>query len=188
MKTKRLSSHLNNEGFSLVELIVVIAIMVVLIAVAIVSASMVDSSYVKEMEQGVEDYYAMTRTKSMSVSAKEWYMELTTESGEYTIKMCKVVEEAVEGGTSELKTVEVDKDVYNDKIKVVFNDGVSERELSSSAPLRIYFDAASGKVKKVTIDGIEQDISSGIGRIGISRNDYDIVMKLFYNTGKIERE
>lgn len=187
MKTKRTSSHLNNRGFSLMELIVVISIMVVLVAVAIASSSVMDSSYVKEVERGVEDYITMARSKSMSVSAKEWYMMITVEDGDYVTKLCKTTEETV-GETTEIKTVDVDKNEYNSEVEVTFSDGVNTWDIDETMPLCIYFDSATGRVKKVTIGGSDADITNGIGRIGISSGSYDIVMKLFYNTGKCERE
>lgn len=187
MKTKRVSSHLNNRGFSLMELIVVMAIMVVLVAVVFASSSIMDSSYVKEVERGIEDYVSLARSKSMSVSAKEWFMVLTTEDDTYVAKLCKTTEETVEG-TTETKTVDVDRNEYNSKTTVVFNDGVSKWDIDKDTPLCIYFDSATGKVKKVTVGGTEADITNGIGRIEISSGSYDIVMKLFYNTGKCERE
>lgn len=187
MKTKMKSSHMNNKGFSLLELIVVMAIMVVLVAVGIASSSILNSSYVKEVEQGIEDYVSMARSKSMSVSAKEWFVVLTTENEEYMAKLCKTTEEVV-GEVTQTKTVDVDKDEYNKKVTVVFNDGVNKWDIDKDSPLCIYFDSATGKVKKVTVAGADVDISNGIGRVEIASGNYDITMKIFYNTGKCERE
>lgn len=191
MKTKSVSSHLNrginNKGFSLMELIVVIAIMAVFVAVAIASSSILSTSNVKEVEQGIEDYVTMARTKSMSVSAKEWYMMVTVEDGDYVTKLCKTVEESV-GETTELKTVEVDENDYNNSVTVTFKDGVSSWVIDEATPLCIYFDSATGKASKVTVAGTNASIANGIGRIEISDGSYDIVMKIFYNTGKCERE
>ncbi len=186
MKTRKVSSHLNNKGFSLMELIVVIAIMVVLVGFVFASSSIMDSSYVKEVERGVEDYVTMARSKSMSVSAKEWFMVLTTEDGEYVTKLCKTTEETV-GDTTETKTVDVDKNTYNNKAEVTFNDGVNSWDIDEDTPLNIYFDSATGRIKRVTVGGIDADISNGIGRVEIVSGSYDITMKIFYNTGKCER-
>lgn len=187
MKTKMQSSHLNNKGFSLMELIVVMAIMVVLVAVGIASSSILNSSYAKEVEQGIEDYVSLARSKSMSVSAKEWFMVLTTENGEYMTKLCKTTEETV-GEATQTKTTDIEKNEYNSKVTVEFNDGVNSWNIDEDSPLCMYFDSATGKVKKVTVAGVEVDITSGIGRVEIVSGSYEITMKIFYNTGKCERE
>lgn len=201
MKIKELSLHLNNsrisddkslgnKGFSLVELIVVITIMVIFVAIAVVSSSVIDSSRVKEVERGIDDFANMARAKSMSVAAKEWYMELTTVDGEYVTYIYKVEVVELSDGSEEYKHINVDGDVYNDSVTVTFNDGNSVTTIKEDSELRIYFDAATGKVKKITIgddeDGV--DISGGIGLISIKTDVYESTLKFFYNTGKIERE
>ncbi len=200
MKTKKISLHLNNsgipesndrignKGFSLVELIVTIAIMAIFVAIVIISSSAIDSSRVKEVERGIDDYANMARSKSMSVSAKAWYMELTTVDGSYVAKLCKI-EEIDEAGVIVDKVIEVDKDVYNNKVTVYFDDGTNSTLINKDAPLHVYFDSATGKVNKITIDGANVDISSGIGRVKItSESSSKATLKFFYNTGKIERE
>lgn len=189
MKTKKAFVHLNmnNRGFSLLELIVVIAVMAILVGVVVASSSMLDSSYVKEVERGIEDYVNMAKSKSMSVSAREWYVELTVYKGEYVTRLCRT-EETEAGEETKLRTVTVDEESYNNRATVTFDDGVSARAISASAPLCIYFDNATGRVSRITVGGVEADMSSGIGTIAIGSGSYDIVLRLFYNTGKCERE
>ena len=54
--------------------------------------------------------------------------------------------------------------------------------------LELHYDSATGKIKEVTYAGSPVTISSGLGYLGISRNDYNTVLKVFFNTGKCERE
>lgn len=189
MKTKKAFVHknMNNRGFSLLELIVVIAVMAILVGVVVASSSMLDSSYVKEVERGIEDYVNMGKSKSMSVSAREWYVELTVYEGEYVTRLLRT-EEREAGEATELRTVTVDEESYNDRVTVTFDDGVSVRAINASYPLCIYFDNAAGRVSRITVGGAEADMSSGIGTLQLSSGSYDIVLKLFYNTGKCERE
>ena len=201
MKTKKISLHLNNagwlkdrphignKGFSLMELIVVIAIMMVLVAAVFASSSVINSSYVKETGRGIEDYFTTARSKSMSVVAIDWYMEITMEDGEYITKLCKVEETTVSGSTI-TNTIDVNKEYYNGKVTVTFDDGsgLGSKVISDSTPLCVYFDSSTGKVKKVTVGGVDADITSGIGLIEVVCGDYDLSIKLFYNTGKVEKE
>lgn len=182
MKIRRTGTQLNNKGFSLVELIVVIAIMVVLVAAVVASSSMMDSSYVKDAERGIKDYISTARSKSMSVVAKEWCVKITKEDDSYVVQLIKTVEE-----DGELKTKIVDSYDLGKKIIITFGDqmkvGVDE-----TTPLSLYFNSSTGKISKVLYGDQQCNISSGLGYIGIKCGSYDIVLKVFYNTGKCERE
>jgi len=189
MKTNSTTTHLNNGGFSLIELIVVMAIMVAVVAGVFASVTLVDSSYAKEVQRGVEDYVDLTRTKSMSVSAKEWYMTVTVEDDVYATILNKVEEVVVEEGVDpELVTTSVDKESFNSRASVAFDDGAGGKPITEDMPLDIYFSASTGKISKVTVGGAQADLSNGIGRIIITSGDYEVVLKLFYNTGKCEKE
>lgn len=182
MKSKDRKRHLNNGGFSLLELIVVIAIMVVLVGAVFASTSIIDGSYVKDAERGVKDYVATGRTKSMSIAAKEWYVTIVKEGDTYFARLNKT--EEVEGSITE---VLIDERELGSKITITFGKD-HPTEVTSANELKMYFNSSTGKVNKVTINDADQDISEGIGYMGISSGTYDITMKIFYNTGKCERE
>ena len=190
MKISSSERKLNNKGFSLIELIVVIAIMAILTGAAIVTVSMLDSSYVEDAEMGVKDYISMTRTKSMSVAAKDWYMSIGKEGQEYYAYLYKVVEEASpSGGTGTTKTKLIEKRSLGNKVDITFGVKSDDmKAIDASMNLELHFDASTGKVYKVLYGGVEKSVTSGIGYIGIKKNDYDICLKVFYNTGKCERE
>lgn len=193
MKIDSSERKLNNEGFSLMELIVVMAIMIVLAATAAVTVSMLDSSYVEDAERGIKDYLAMARTKSMSVAATDWYMSIGKEGSDYYAYIYKVdTKEINTGGVISYEYPEslLEKKKLGAKISITYVNGSgSAVDITSSNKLKIYFDSATGKVKKIMYGSSEQTMSStGIGYIGIARNDYDINLKVFYNTGKCERE
>ena len=196
MKTRHLKMKLNNKGFSLMELIVVIAIVVVLAGAAAVTVSMLDSSYVEDAERGIKDYMSLTRTKSMSVSAKDWYMTIGKESGDYYAYLYKVEEEIVaDGGVDKAvdKIQLIDKKKLGSSVSITYSkdkEATSVKSISDTAALELHFDPATGKVNKVVYPGVDSasDLSDGIGYIGIKRNDYSINLKVYYNTGKCERE
>ena len=192
MKIINSEKKLNNKGFSLIELIVVIAVMAILVGVAMVTASMLDSSYVEDAEMGVKDYIGMARTKSMSVSAKDWYVNISKDGANYYAYLYKTIEERVESGSSvtyTTRTVLVEKRDLGNKITMKYGVATDDMKIIDAAMnLELHFDAATGKVCKVIYGGIEQSVASGIGYIGIKKSDYDITLKVFYNTGKCERE
>ena len=61
-------------------------------------------------------------------------------------------------------------------------------DITSTNELQLHFDAATGKIKEVKVGPTSYATTSGIGNIYITRNDYDIKLKVFFNTGKCERE
>lgn len=192
MRISNSERKLNNKGFSLLELIVTIAVMTLLVTIAVLSVAMLDSSYVKDTERGVKDYISMTRTKSMSVAAKDWYMTVSKDGSDYYAHVYKVVEVKVEENgvvTTKDETTEFSKQKLGKKVDVFFGQTTSSfTKITDTKQLQIHFDPSTGKVKQLTVGGVVQDLSSGIGYLRLVRNDYDINLKLFYNTGKCERE
>lgn len=192
MKISSSERKLNNKGFSLLELIVTISVMLVLVGIAVATVAVLDSSYVQDAERGIKDYVSMARTKSMSVAAKDWYMSVSKEDSDYYAYLYKVVEKKVEEGGVLVTKEEIslfEKKKLGAKLDIYFgNDTTSMTKVDDDNPLKIYFDPSTGKVKMVTVGSGSMDITSGIGYIKIVRNDYEAVLKVFYNTGKCERE
>ena len=123
MRISNSERKLNNKGFSLMELIVVVAIMIVMVGAAAVTVSMLDSSYVEDAERGIKDYIALGRTKSMSVSAKDWYMSVVKDGSDYYACLYKVVEEPIsdnpDAGVEE-KVYIVEKKKLGNKLTIEF--------------------------------------------------------------------
>lgn len=194
MKINNSERKLNNKGFSLMELIVVLAIMVVMAGAAAVTVSMLDSSYVEDAERGIKDCISMARTKSMSVAAKDWYVSVTKEGSDYYVNLFKVTEEVVQVGgvdVTEEKVTLIEKKKLGAKITIKYLDksDSTPKTVDASMNLDMHFDAATGKINSVKIGGTTGDImTDGIGYINIVRNDYAINLKVFFNTGKCERE
>ena len=189
MKISNSQAKLNNKGYTLVELIVVIAIMAVLVGAATVTVTMLDSSYVEDAERGIKDYIALGRNKSMSVVAKEWYIAIGKEDADYYAYLYKVTEEDDE----DVITM-VEKKKLGAKISISYGNAKDSQVLIGSNKLQMYFNSLTGKITKVNYDSDgngTNDIpnnNTGIGYIGIARNDYEIDLKVFFNTGKCERE
>ena len=192
MKISNSERKLNNKGFSLLELIVTIAIMTIMVTIAVLTVAMLDSSYVEDAERGVKDYVSLTRTKSMSVAAKDWYMTVSQDGSDYYAYIYKVVEVKVEEEGVEItkdETTEFSKQKLGAKLDIYFGQTTGSMiKIDDTNQLKIHFDPSTGKIKTVTVGMVTQDLSSGIGYIKFKRNDYDINLKLFYNTGKCERE
>ncbi|MBQ2981147.1 MAG: prepilin-type N-terminal cleavage/methylation domain-containing protein [Lachnospiraceae bacterium] len=191
MKISNSERKLNNKGFSLLELIITIAIMLIMVGAATVTVSMLDSSYVEDAERGIKDYISMARTKSMTVAAKDWYVSISKEGNTYYAYLNKIEEVAAAGGAGGTvdNHVQVDKIELGAKLSIKFGvDKTSMTTIDAASVLELHFDSATGKIKNVVLNGNPQSITGGIGYISITRNDYKISLKVFMNTGKCERE
>ena len=130
----------NNKGFSLIELIVVIAIMSILAAIVTLGVGTISGSKVKECAKGIEAVLNKARVSSMGkdqVTAQlyigddgAYYMDLTTEINGSSDTQTKRV------GRSELVLMYSYKDDYSDP-----------QVLKKQGKLNISFDRSSGELK-----------------------------------------
>lgn len=186
---------INNKGFTLIELIVVLAIMVVMVGAATVTVTMLNSSYAEDAERGIKDYISLGRTKSMSIAAKEWYVSITKIDDNYYACLYKVTQEVDADGNTNTNTSLIEKNELGNKISIYFAVGkddsgniVDKKLIDDTNELRFYFDPSTGKINNVKYGMNNQSVTSGIGYVCIARNDYVINLKVFYNTCKCERE
>lgn len=191
IKTAKAKKKLNNEGFSLLELIVVIAIMLVLVALVFGTTSMLNSSYVNKTYRGIEDAMNHTRSKAMSVLAKEWNMVIYVNSdADFQCDVVKVTDETKEDGTvvTQKEVVRTFKMSEDKKIDIELENGDGVYKVDKSNKLYMTYDATTGKIKDITVGGATLDLSGGIGKLNIDCGGYTSTMKIYYNTGKTERQ
>ena len=136
--------RLNNRGFSLVELVIVIAIMVVLTASSMSIMVAVGNARVKSCAQSV--YTALGRVKTntmakeMNPDANSCYFSISKASSTSPV----VVKEVINGNV-------IEKQVGNQEINISFktSSGGAETGLGS-AELKCYFDRNSGSVRDIS--------------------------------------
>lgn len=143
------SRKVNNSGYTLIELIVVISIMAVLTGTLGFSASLVFSRDAEKCATRLNDAIYTTRMNSMSKSGA---YELTVASG--TANIATIACDGTDETEIYLDNVEADKKT-NLTAKFVTEDGTST---SLSLPVKIAFDKSKGNVKfDVDGDGTPDD-------------------------------
>lgn len=154
-----------NEGFSLVELIVVIAILAVLGAGAVMGVGMLSGWQLKECVSLLDGGLNETRTEALSKQAA--YLTVSCDkNGSYYMEMTGKPAEKLAG----------------DKITITYTTDAGEGEVAITAekPLRLSYDRASGAFLPIDDDtGVY--CTAIYVRIGEEKSS---TIKLVKNTGK----
>ena len=187
MKSKRQN---RNAGFSLVELLVTLAIMAVLIAGSAVSYSLINRTNVKKSAEIVDDYLTLCKEKAKTSSAYEWNVTIdATGDKNIRVELVKVTkqedgylyEEIVQSESLPAKIVIRVDDKYGSPNYVSGETG--DRKYVSIA-----FGALSGNVSKVYFDKndtIGMDVSGGYCDIVSDYKDKkQKTIRLYFTTGK----
>ena len=139
-----------NKGYSLVELIVVIAIMAIMVGVTSLGLGMMFTRDANYVAVRIDDELTEARTLAMSREGVFVYsLHIDSDSKKNSIRIYKVTSEAdpISDSLTPYKEVPLDKSVTID----IKNKTDSETTITPSAggSLNIYFDKSNGSVKKV---------------------------------------
>lgn len=139
-----------NKGFSLIELIIVIAILAVVTGVSFVGLGYLYNSNVKSTIKKINTSLLKTQsyTTAKSVGGRDIYFKLYQDSGDYYTAMCR---EDSSGKEIELQKPEkVGK--KNLTVKYFVSDG-AEVKIDSSNSLKLYFDRSTGGLLPIVTGG-----------------------------------
>ena len=138
-RTKSTRNRIGNKGYSLVELIVVIAIMAVMVGVMSLGLGMMFTRDANYVAVRIDDMLTEARTASMSRAGTftySFHIDGSSPSNSYV-----KIDQTTDTGTTEYKRIPLDKSVT---VKV---NGSDANDFS------VVFDKAKGNVKTVVIDG-----------------------------------
>lgn len=141
----------NNSGFSLVELIIVIAIIAALIGTVILSVSMVFSANAKACSNDLQRAVADCKVTTMG-KAQAWLIVYRGENGSIYSQL-HIMEQKEGGAAGELKEItEEPQKIGGNRVSVTYTDasGTPDLELPTGADagIRIEFDRSSGSFKE----------------------------------------
>ena len=159
----------NNGGFSLVELIVVIAISVVLIGAATISIRSVMGVEVKQCARNIESIINKTRVTTMGKDSAvlEIYKDASDGAYYYKTTINGTVSAPSKIGKSSIDVYYSMKDDYSDKT-----------QLNSSGSIVLQFDRSSG-AQKPDANG------KYCSRIWIQKNSTEKVITIYKETGNV---
>lgn len=189
MKTSTLKKRLllqgNNAGFSLVEVLVVVAIIAVLAAMSTSGLSYLIRGNIKKAVKTMHSAIATSRTDSMSRSGK-W--ELVISGGPSIGSDSQTDPYVVTNGYTDTTGIFVAEDEYQfdpmmTSIRLWDADGNLKGYLTN-----IQFEKSTGAVKSVTSTEttITRDSNPGYVDIEIIVNDNSRKIRLYYITGQME--
>ena len=141
----------NNSGFSLVELIIVIAIIAALIGTVILSVSMVFSANAKACSNDLQRAVADCKVTTMG-KAQAWLIVYRGENGSIYSQL-HIMEQKEGGEAGELQEIkEEPQKIGGNRVSVTYKDASGNEGLElptgADAGIRIEFDRSSGSFKE----------------------------------------
>lgn len=181
-----------NKGFTLLEVVVVLAIMVIVLGLSATGFSMLNKTRTKSAAKTIESKMDQLRHSSMSRDG-EWWSEIEYKDSKYYITVKH--NETIETKVGDVVTVNVNEinDTYEELglgMTLYFKDGEGAEKDITQSGLIIKFDRKSGAITSIT-DKAGTDLraaDSKVGHIIVRDNggekEYKVV--LYYKTGQID--
>ncbi|NLT14346.1 MAG: type II secretion system protein [Clostridiales bacterium] len=136
----------NDRGFTLVEILVVVAIMGVLAGVLSLSLNTVFSSRARRCAYSTDAYIDMCRINTLS-RAGNVYIELTLDGDDRVVGSYYEDSDPTDGVPPVLKSTEL---LSGGGVEVIYKVGGTNYTLSSSTPLTLAFNRETGGLKPVS--------------------------------------
>ena len=180
MQSKKIN---HNAGFSLVELIVVIALMGLLIGGTLITYYTISSHNIDKAKGYIEDALTEGRYRAMTTQAKSWDVILTTDN----VKVYKT-----DSQSAVITDVQGNKFPKTVSIALQQSDSPAVYKLSDTEydSIDISFKLLSGEVSKVSVvkDGTATELFTGSEAqycdIILTYRNREKKVRLFYATGK----
>lgn len=177
----------NNKGFSLLELMVVVAIMAILTGITTITYRTVNNSNVNKAASIVDDYLSLAREKAKTVSAYEWNMTISVGDDGTEVSYVKKTKTTA-GITEDITADTMDSKTLpkNVKFKIIDDAGNEIKLEDTTNEVSVAFNSLTGTVSKVYLsDGSEINIKdkSYCDFVAYYKNKSRSV-RLYFVTGK----
>lgn len=167
----------NNRGFSLVELIVVVAIGAILIGASILSIASISGTAAKQCARNIESILNKTKVTTMGKDTAVIELRKGDSDGAYYYEVT-VKNGKVDKNGKEDKTVETKK-IGRSNLEIRYSTNASTpfeeaSKLDVSNPIKIEFDRSSGAE------------TTNISKIWVKHGSTEKTITIYKETGKIE--
>lgn len=194
-KMFRNGKQLDNKGFSLLELLIVMAIIVVVSVATTVSLSVISKGNAKKVNKNLYSTLSSLKTTTMSKTG-DWYMEVKKSGNQYEINTYSVTEVKDADGkvTGTETTLEESYKCSSSRISIAYktnlkSDDTDTIKIDDNNSIKISFSRSDGSCNKVeSSDGTNLLDSTKYGNkgtfvISVSKNIYEST--LWYKTGRV---
>ncbi len=187
---KKYMKQLNrNAGFSLLELLIAVAIMAVLIGASLTTYRVVSKSNVKKASGSINDMLTVARERAKTIVADEWNTTIEVSGKSVVVKLIRATKNSDDSYTERIvDEVELPSNV---DVKFIDRNGVTKQigtKAGAYTKLSIAFEPLTGAVKNVYYNGDrtqKMDISKGKMQIVSYYGDKkSSTISLYFVTGK----
>lgn len=186
--------QLNNDGMTIIEILVVIAIIVVASGIATFSFVAVSNTKLKQSVTQLEDTFEEIRTKASSISADEWNLVVTrNDEEELQYAINKVIGTVDQNGVTNYETTEIKKYTVTGEYEFSYHNVHTDKtyKLDIGESIKFVFSSNQGAIKNVYVKGtlLDGDATGNIGDEGefiFKNNRATYRIKVYYVTGKCE--
>ncbi len=186
MQTKK---NNNNAGFSLVELIVVVALMGLLIGGTLITYYTISSHNIDKAKGYIEDSLNEVRSRAMTTQAKSWEVVITSED----VKVNRIDSVNTAEDVSSDVTTNIQGNKFPSNVSISLKQGEKEYIIGGDTgydSINISYKLLSGEVSKVSV--VKNDtptvlFSSDEAQycdIVLTYRDRTKKIRLYYSTGK----
>ena len=178
-----------NAGFSLLELLIAVAIMAVLIGASLTTYRVVSKSNVKKASGSINDILSLARERAKTIAADEWNATIEADGKSVVVKLVKAVKNSDDSYTEVvLDEAEIPSNVDVKFVDRFGNEGLIDSKSGAYQKISIAFEPLTGAVKNVYYNGDrsnKMDISKGkMQIISFYGNKKSSTISLYFVTGK----
>lgn len=145
--------HHNNLGFSLLELMITVAVMAVMLGAGLTTYATVSRNNVKKATRYIDDNLSIAREKAKTIAAYEWNMTINASGDSVYVEVIKVTK--VNDATFEKTVVNRNQLPSNVKVRILDSDNNIIHIGNGSGDYKyasIVFSPLKGSVSKIYFD------------------------------------
>lgn len=179
----------NNLGFSLLELMITVAIMAVMLGAGLTTYSAVSRNNVKKASKYIDDNLSIAREKAKTIAAYEWNMTINASGNSVYVEVIKIMK--LDDDTVEKTVVNRNQLPSNVKVRILDSNNNVVHIGNGSGDYKyasIVFSPLKGSVSKIYFDNDRNNFMSLSGGVcdieAYYGNKKSKSVRIYFTTGK----